>query len=533
MSRAVSRVAAAALALLSLACGPAWSAETVDADWVRKPSGEEFAHAFPPMANALGVEGRVIIACAITVNGVLTECVAESETPKGLGFAKAALSMTPAFRMRPTTVGGRARGGDNIRIPISFRLPPAPPGFDPGPPTSQGAVEIARRLVAAQGMRDRLMTAYGASADTASWRRWEVDDATVAAGMVAQQKALEIVAPAWLEAAARGDAALFTEAQLTAAVAYSESQVGQTAWRKSESFDALTAPLTWVTFRRSLSLGRGVFCQTHNCTRLGGGSDNNGRETTILTPDWLETPTRGQVRRATPFLASALSVPGQAQLRCSVTTLGLLYDCGVLSQAPEGLGFGAAAIELAKFYRAQPLPPGATAAPPTVALAILFPEIPAFPPPFAPLPVLDSNPGAARLELARQIISAIDLRTELAAISVKSMAEFDAIPSPGVDARTRAEVRAALAAGVDQGIGFFEAERAKQYAGLFTEAELRGLLDWELSPAGKATRAAQARQSELVTAMDKSFAAETSRRAGLIFCASRGCTTKIGQPPTP
>ena len=155
------------------------------------------------------------------------------------------------------------------------------------------------------------------------------------------------------------------------------------------------------------------------------------------------------------------------------------------------------------------------------------------PPPFAPLPVLDSDPGEARLELARQIISAIDLRAELTAISVKSMVEFDAIPSPGVDAKTRAEVRAALAAGVDQGIGFFEAERTKQYAGLFTEVELRGLLNWELSPAGKARRDAQARQTDLVTAMDKSFATETGRRAGLIFCASRSCTTKIGQPPTP
>lgn len=531
MISAVARgLAAPAAAAFCLAAAPSWSAEKVDADWVQKPSGEEFAAAFPPIANALGIEGRVILACAITANGVLTECVAQTETPKGLGFGEAALMMTPSFRMRPTTVGGRAKGGDTVRIPIHFKLPPPPPEVQPGPPTSPRALEIARSLTAAEGLRERVVSHYGAhNGDRNLWRRRGVAEATLNAGIAAQQKALEVVAPAWVEMAARTYAALFDEAQLTAALAYAESPDGHTALRKSAQFDALGGPLAWVTFRRGLSAARDIFCQDHECLPKAGASPAS-QQPAILTPDWLEQPGRWQIFRATPFLARALSVPGEARLGCKVTGLGLLYECRVQYETPRALGFGPSAIELAKLYRAQPLPPGATATPPTVEFVIRFPELPAVPPPFAPLPTLDPEPGEVRLSLGRQIVAVADLRAEAMKANTQNMEGFDKIPSPGVDPETRAEARTALSTGLDQAVGFFEVERAKHYAGLFSEAELRGMLAWELSPAGKARRAELTRLVELAVEMDKNFDTEVSRQAGAIFCASRDCTTTIVVP---
>jgi len=101
--------------------------QTTHADWVAKPSGDDMAEAYPPLASAIGVTGHVMLHCRIATTGRTEDCQVVSEAPKGFGFGDAALKVAPLFRMAPSTTGGSAVASD-VRIPIRFALPGAPAG---------------------------------------------------------------------------------------------------------------------------------------------------------------------------------------------------------------------------------------------------------------------------------------------------------------------------------------------------------------------------------------------------------------------
>jgi len=93
-----------------------------NADWIRKPTGEDFARLYPEAAQRKNVPGRATIECKVQADGGLTGCQAIEESPAGEGFGPAALKMASRFKMRPLTKDGHAVEGGTIRIPIQFVL---------------------------------------------------------------------------------------------------------------------------------------------------------------------------------------------------------------------------------------------------------------------------------------------------------------------------------------------------------------------------------------------------------------------------
>ena len=90
-----------------------------DPDWLVRPSADEVARLYPSMAAEKQVAGKAVIRCTVDIDGYLTDCVVDDETPPRQGFGNAALEMTAYFRFRPATVFGmpmRAR----VTVPISF-----------------------------------------------------------------------------------------------------------------------------------------------------------------------------------------------------------------------------------------------------------------------------------------------------------------------------------------------------------------------------------------------------------------------------
>ena len=91
--------------------------------WLRQPTADEFADAYPPRALIAEKSGFASLACTVTASGALTDCSVAEETPAGWGFGAAALSLAKRFKLVPRQEDGRAVGGAMIRIPIRFVLP--------------------------------------------------------------------------------------------------------------------------------------------------------------------------------------------------------------------------------------------------------------------------------------------------------------------------------------------------------------------------------------------------------------------------
>lgn len=74
----------------------------------------------------------------------------------------------------------------------------------------------------------------------------------------------------------------------------------------------------------------------------------------IEHPKWLKMPGAREFERFYPERAQRRGIGGQVRLDCAVGASGRVRDCRVSAETPEGLGFGAAAVELSAFFRMSP-----------------------------------------------------------------------------------------------------------------------------------------------------------------------------------
>jgi protein TonB len=89
--------------------------------WLQRPRGLD--RYYPTRAREAGVEGSVLLDCAVTTIGAL-QCAVVSETPANWGFGAAARRMSEAYRMAPATRDGQpVEGRYRMRIPFTLRAP--------------------------------------------------------------------------------------------------------------------------------------------------------------------------------------------------------------------------------------------------------------------------------------------------------------------------------------------------------------------------------------------------------------------------
>jgi len=95
--------------------------------WTALPTGQAMIGAYPAAARAAKAgTARVQMRCVIAEDGAATACALVSETPEGLGFGEAALSLAPHFRLSIWSDEGLPIVGGQVIIPLRYE-PPATP----------------------------------------------------------------------------------------------------------------------------------------------------------------------------------------------------------------------------------------------------------------------------------------------------------------------------------------------------------------------------------------------------------------------
>jgi TonB family protein len=75
----------------------------------------------------------------------------------------------------------------------------------------------------------------------------------------------------------------------------------------------------------------------------------------IASPDWLGLPSGDDLASLFPDRAKEENRSGRAEINCRVKADGTLDACVLLSETPEGFGFGRATIRAARFFRMSPM----------------------------------------------------------------------------------------------------------------------------------------------------------------------------------
>jgi len=494
-------------------------------DWLQRPRGEDLEEAYPKVAEALGLQGRASITCRVSSDGQLKLCETTSEAPLGLGFGKAAVSMSSLFQMRPMTVAGHPVGGGRITIPITFRLPAAP-AIGPLPSAKDAdprALEIAGRLLDLFGLSgDGMSKDFEDQANRIELLDDEVTplDTRAAAGAALRKAAAAHVDDA-RKYAVLVLGSSYTAAELEPAARSLASPLSAPA-RPNADVEAVKEMINRDAQRRLRVLVRRTYCASHDCDPAKVALADSHAE--IELPTFVQGPTRQEAVQARPAILGYIASPVAARLRCLATADGGLSDCVVVSESPAGLGWGAAASGLAPRFRLAPVLMSQGAAGETVALTIGLPADELDEPFTAP-----AAKSPAALVLGREYVEAGLPLAEARLAERRSFADLDGEPPPGADpAVYKAAVEMVLSLS-DQVLVDSREQYAQTYGAVFSLDQLRAAIDFERT----AGRVLAAKQPQVWGAMrDVAMTLDRDVRADAraIYCKDRPCDAGLSPP---
>ena len=99
----------------------------------------------------------------------------------------------------------------------------------------------------------------------------------------------------------------------------------------------------------------------------------------IVNPEWLRKPTGEDLTQYYPEAAQREALDGRATISCAVSEAGDVERCSVISESPEGYGFGQAALKLSPLFKMRPKSQDGIPVEGSVRIPIVFriPEAPA------------------------------------------------------------------------------------------------------------------------------------------------------------
>jgi TonB family protein len=537
IGRQLHRMGPLPIILFSMHAASAASADiATPPDWVVKPSIEEIQSAYPALPRMLGIEGFVRLDCDATTVGILENCKVGEVSPAGFGFGEAALSATPSFRFRPQVRDGEPSRGQ-VKIPITFALRDTSPLAPVGPPTSPAALALARDYVSAIGTREgirRLYALRGQLIQTVPAPGITMELRSAAAR--ALQTAAEDHTAAMIERRASRYAAMFTEQELAGLLDAARSSPQPLLLESRRDVSRLDAKLTREFRRRLQVASTTIFCRSQNCEPVADLRTPEKTaelfKATIPRPIWLEQPTLEQISDARPPLAWRFGLDGRIWLVCEVERLGFLEACKIHSETPSGLGFGAAAQSLARYFRLS-LTQGAGDTLDTVAVQVQFRATRT-----AGTPAVLAPPKSDRgLQLAREYMAATFDLPWRRALADQEMRDLEARSLNNVAQEVKTKAIAAIRQSGEETWADMQEYAARAYASEFDEKDLARSVAFLKTKEGRALVKHRRSLDQQVGGDVQVYGDIVSTEAGLILCRSQGCSVSLAQtgvqPPPP
>ena len=259
------------------------------------PSRTEMLKAWPEVAFRQGIEGSARVICTVGVDGSVKDCALIGSDPTGAGFGAAALTLANSVRFKPAAENGRALG-----VRWAFDL------------NWRCGTDCSAQKVAPG--RDAEIWDYAPTLDevTAAFPR----SAKIDHGVVQLHCRVSGFRPVGCKAASGGTV---------------DAELERAALRLVPRF---TLKSNYV--RKEIDLK--VLLGSHDWYRAHPPGFR-------LQHGW----TSGDIARVYPLQALSSGVKqGSAAITCGIGDFGRLRECMVTAESPAGLGFGQAALRLAR-----------------------------------------------------------------------------------------------------------------------------------------------------------------------------------------